>query len=889
MRLVLFSIVLFVCQHLNASHIVGGTIYYDYLGNFNYKFYVSVYRDESSTGAAYDDPLMLTIYNSSNVLIQNLALPATQSTPVPNNMNNPCLVSVPNVATSNMIYTVVVNLPPTPGGYNVSYQRCCRGPNITNLVQPDNTGFTLTCHVPGTTNNNYINSAARFDNYPPLTLCNNDQLVFDHSAIDPDGDQLVYSLTTPYAGASSANPAPNQAPPPSYPLVQWLGGFSAANPLGPGASISIDANTGLLTADPNFTGLFVVGIKVDEIRNGVVINSTIRDFIFKVFACQFSAQAVVPDQDQMAGFNGYCDGLTINFENNSYGGTEYAWDFGVPGTNTDVSNVFEPTFTYPSPGQYQATLVVNPGLPCTDTVVIDIMVYNEMAVDFTFIDSQCVVNNSYDFTANIVGDPGTTIIWDFGSNANPSTANTTNVSNVQFSQAGTYSVTASVNYAVCEAEFTDEVHVLPEPVSEIIIPNNVECGGLTVDFTNNTQNATNYEWNFGDGTGTSSANNPSHTFPAAGTYTVTLSSWATLDCVNTDEVEITVNEPLVVEFTSEDSLCFTNNSFNFDGSVSGPPNSVFTWNFGPFASIPFSNDIDVLNVNFNTTGTVPITLTGTFENCIESVTHNIYIFQEPSIDFAIQPGLQCVPFNAQFIDQSFSETPLTYLWEFGDGGTSNEQNPSHLYTQTGPYPVTLTINSSTGCVVQLTLTNDTLVHVRPKPTAGFSVTPEYTDICHSLITFIDESQGAVEHYYWFDDTSGYANVANIEYTYLTDGWHRPMQIVTNEWGCTDTAYNELFIEPYVVYAPNSFTPDADEFNNTFKPIVYLEPIDWRLRIYNRWGEVVFESLDYKYGWDGTGPTGKLASSGAYVWEITYKSCEPINPTRTIQGHVNLLR
>lgn len=889
MRLVIFTIVLFFCQQLHASHIVGGTMYYDYLGNFNYKFYVSVYRDESSTGAAYDNPLMLTIYNSSNQLIQNIAIPATQSTPVPNNMNNPCLVTVPNVATSNMIYTVVVNLPPTAGGYNVSYQRCCRGPNITNLVQPDDTGFTLTCHVPGTANNHYINNAARFDNYPPLTLCNNDQLVFDHSASDADGDQLVYSLVTPYAGASSANPAPNQAPPPPYAPVQWLGGFSAANPLGPGASISIDPNTGLLTADPNLTGLFVVGIKVDEIRNGVVINSTIRDFIFKVFACQFSAQAVVPDQDDMAGFTGYCDGLTVNFENNSYGGTAYIWDFGVPGTNTDVSNLYEPTFTYPGPGQYQAVLVVNPGLPCTDTAFIDILVYNPVDVTFTFDDSLCVLNNSYEFNAVVTGDPGTAINWDFGTNANPATANTVNVTGVNFNAPGTYTVTASVSYAICTADFTDEVHVLPEPISDIIVPNDVECGGLTVDFTNNTQNATNYEWDFGDGSPLSNVTNPSHTFPGAGTYTVTLSSWSTLDCINTIEIEITVNEPLLVEFTSEDSLCFTNNSFNFDGTVSGPPNSVFTWNFGPYASISSSNDIDVNNVNFNTTGSVPITLTGTFENCIESVTHNIYIFQEPSIDFTIAPGLQCVPFNAQFIDLSFSETPLTYLWEFGDGTTSTLQNPTHLYTQTGPYSVTLTINSSTGCVVQLSLTNDSLVHVRPKPSAGFSVTPEYTDICNSGITFIDESQGATEFYYWFDDSSGYSFEQNFEHIYISDGWHRPMQIVTNEWGCKDTAYQELFIEPYVVYAPNSFTPDEDEFNNTFKPVVYLDPIEWKLAIYNRWGELIFESYDFKYGWDGTGPNGKIVQPGAYVWEITYKSCEPINPTRTLQGHVNLLR
>lgn len=888
-KLIIILFTVFISPMAGASHIVGGEIYYDYLGNNNYRFYIAVYRDYCSSGASYDDPLILTIYNSANQLVQNLQVPFPGSSNVPTNFNDPCLNTPPVVCTEKALYTVVVNLPPSAGGYTVSYQRCCRGPAIDNLLNPDNTGFTLSCVVPGTTNNNYINNSPRFNGYPPLVLCNNDDLVFDHSASDPDGDQLVYSLVTPNAGASSGNPAPTQAPPPPYGPVLWAGGYSAAVPLGPGSSISIDSVTGLLTASPNFTGLYVVGIQVEEIRNGVVINRTVRDFLFKVFVCDFQAQAILPLQSELSSFSSFCQGLTVEFENQSYGGTAYQWDFGVPGITTDVSNQFAPTYTYPAPGTYTATLVVNPGLQCTDTAYMEIMVYNEINVSYTSQDSLCVIGNSVDFAAVTDGPPGTTLTWNFGANANPPSATGANVNNVVFNQAGNFEVTVTANFAVCNDTYSDTVHIIPEPVAEIVLPTQIECEGLTIDFGNNTTNATNYLWSFGDGSPDTGIFAPTHTFPGPGTYTISLSAWSSAACINDDQATVTLYEDLSVAFTSEDSLCFTNNSFNFDGTVSGPSSAVFTWNFGPDASIQSSNAIDVPGVSFDTTGSIPITLTGTFLSCVESVTQNIYIFQEPTIDFILLPGNQCVPFEAHFIDQSFSETPITYTWDFGDGGTSGDQNPVHVYTQTGPFPVTLNISTSSGCIVDMSLTQSDLVDVHPIPEAGFTVSPDYTDICHSVVVFTDKSVGATSYFYWFDDSTIYSFDSSPTHMYYRDGTHWPMQIVENEWGCKDTAYRQLFIEPFTIYAPNAFTPDGDEFNNTFTPIVYLDLVEWKLEIYDRWGQKVFESNDVRFGWDGTGTNGRPVQSGNYVWKATYVSCEPFNPRRVRTGHVSVLR
>lgn len=893
MKKVILFILLMNSLGIKASHIIGGDIYYDYLGGNNYRFYVSLYRDCLSTGAAYDDPAYLAIYNQDNFLIQNVAIGFPGSTQLPVIFNNPCVTPPNNICTEVATYVTTVNLPPAVGGYVISYQRCCRGPNIANLVNPDDTGITLTCRVPGVNTGANQNSSPRFTNYPPLLLCNNDDLIFDHSATDPDGDQLVYSLVAPFQGGGPPpNAQPNPASPPNYMPVIWNTGFSTANPLGPGATIAINSTTGLLTASPNLLGRFVVGIQVQEIRNGVVINQTVRDFIFQVFNCDLQLEALLPTQDQLPGFVSFCSGLQVNFANNSYGGTNYSWDFGVPGINTDVSNVFAPSFTYPAPGIYNATLVVNPGWPCTDTAVMVINVNNELEVNYTTQDSLCIFGNSFDFSANANTNQPVDYSWSFGSSGSPTTGTGQNVNDVSFSSTGHISVTLQGQNGVCIDTYVDSVFIFPEPIAEIVVPDLVQCIGFDIDFGNNSQNSVIYEWDFGvPGTNqdVSNAAAPNYVYPGPGTYTVMLVAGSTPECKDTIYQDIELNIPLEVAFTTQDSMCITNNSFDFDGTVSGPVDAIYTWNFGPNASLPSSNNVDVNGVSFNSAGPITVSLTGTHSICIETATQEIYLYSEPSIDFVLQPGLQCVPFLAEFTDQSWAETGILYHWDFGDGITSTQENPSHLFTQVGNYPITLTIQTTAGCASTLTLLEADIVNVRPNPVAGFQLSTDQTDICHSTIQFSDLSQGASNYFYWFDDSTSYSTQQSPSYQYLHDGTHYPYQIVTNEWGCKDTLRDQLFIEPYPFYVPNTFTPDGDEGNNDFYPVAFLGVESYNLKIYNRWGELMFETVDIEDQWDGTMPNGVVAQDGVYIYKIELETCEPIGNERLITGHINLLR
>lgn len=500
-----------------AEHIIGGDIYYNYLGSNKYQVYIVIYRDCASTGAPFDNPLSLGVFTSSNSLYKNIEIDYPGSVRLPLIFENPC-VSKPNgICVERATYTKVIDLPPSSGGYTLAYQRCCRGPNITNLKNPEDTGLTLTAFIPGTNTATWGNSSPRFKNYPPLVICNNENLNFDHSATDPDGDVLQYSLIAPNAGASDAEPMPNPPPSPPYNLVQWDNTFSNTVPLGNGSTTTIHPTTGKLFVDASATGLYVVGIRVSEFRNGKLISSTVRDFIFRVINCVIQLEASIAPQTN------YCQGFTINFQNTSYGGTNYAWDFGDPSNPNDKSTLYSPSYTYSDTGFYQVRLIVNPGYPCTDTVIQTFGVHEKMELNFTSIDSMCVTGNSVILDGTFTGPAGTRFSWDFGAFGNRSSDTLLDPPPVVFSKAGFIPVTLTAEFLNCKKEKIDSVFLYDHATLDFSIPPGIQCFPYTAHFTNlSTSNAPlSYFWDFGDGT-TSTLRNPIHTYNAIDTFDVSV-------------------------------------------------------------------------------------------------------------------------------------------------------------------------------------------------------------------------------------------------------------------------------------------------------------------------------------------------------------------------------
>ncbi|MEN9699571.1 MAG: hypothetical protein RLZZ301_769 [Bacteroidota bacterium] len=875
----------FACTQAWASHIIGGDMYYDYIGNNQYRFFITLYRDCNSSGAAYDNPLYLSVFKQGNIHLETVEVPFPGSVILPINFNNPCATPPSGICVERAIYQYVLTLPPIPGGYTVSYQRCCRGPNVTNLIAPDNTGLTLVTHIPGSDTGFQVNSSPRFSNYPPVLLCNNDQLVFNHVATDPDGDQLVYSLVTPYSGANSSAPQPTQMPPPPYFPVNWQANYNAQVPLGPGSSTIINSSTGILTVDPNMLGLFVVGVRVQEYRNGVLIGETIRDFLFRVFDCNIQLSAILPLQTQLPTFVSYCNGLTVQFVNNSYGGSSYYWNFGVPSVTSDVSTAFAPTYTYPSSGTYTAQLIVNPGNACTDTAYMDIIVNDSLEVSWTSQDSLCLQANSFDFVGQ-VSNPQANLSWTFPQTANLTSATGNLVSNVQFNQAGFQLVSITADIGYCQESFLDSVYLFGDPLASIQVPPLIECLGYTITFGNASQNSNQYQWDFGNGQGSSNAL-PTTTFPGPGLYTISLIAGSSPICLDSTSVQVQIEQPILLAMTHSDSLCI-DSLFLFEAQVSGPSTTQYHWEFGTQAQPSTSTALTANWIHYLQAGPQPVLLIGETQLCKDTLATSVAVFGHPSINFMTLTPDICAPGFAQFVNSSQTDVPTLYTWDFGDGSTSTATNPNHIYPNVGNYTVSLTLQTLFGCVETLYMAQQDLITVHPSPTAGFTVDRTHVDVCDNQVVFTSTAQGASTYTYLVDQQEVAYHAATITHAYHHSGTDHPMQIVTNDYGCSDTVLGTIQVDPFTLYAPNTFTPNQDKHNEVFNVVTDFEVSDWSLEIFNRWGQCVFQTTNPSQAWDGT-YNGMACQDGNYNYVVKYRQCDQPYIRKQREGMVTLLK
>lgn len=513
-----------------ADHLVGGEIYYECLGGNQYRITLKVYRDcYTVTGAAFDNPAYISVYNSSGGLVYNLAAPFTGSQQLEVTVNDPCLQAPPDVCVEEAVYTVEANLPFSPGGYHIAYQRCCRNGSIVNLTNPSNQGSTYYVQIPEEALNT-CNSGPRYNQFPPLALCTGEPMSFDHSATDPDGDLLVYSLCTPFHGGSAANPAPIPALAPPYTNINWSGGYSASYPIDASTAFQIDPTTGLLTGVPTQAGRYVVGVCVEEYRNGSLISRNIRDFQFNVVVCGSFIAAVIPPQPL---FHDPCDGLTVNFGNNSVNAETFHWDFGVVGISNDTSNLENPIYTYPDTGSYSVTLIANPGLSCADSTVRSILIYNDITVEIQTSGELCFDANSLDFAPIGSFGSGATFFWDF-ENGTPSTSTNPSPQDVVFSTVGVSNVTVTVTEAVCSSEETIPIEVFNRPQAYFLGDTIRGCAPLGVLLFDSSYAATPHQstWNFGDGS-TGSGIRALHGYTNTGTYDITLTIWTEDGCIDT--------------------------------------------------------------------------------------------------------------------------------------------------------------------------------------------------------------------------------------------------------------------------------------------------------------------------------------------------------------------
>lgn len=221
----------------------------------------------------------------------------------------------------------------------------------------------------------------------------------------------------------------------------------------------------------------------------------------------------------------------------------------------------------------------------------------------------------------------------------------------------------------------------------------------------------------------------------------------------------------------------------------------------------------------------------------------------------------CEPLDVVFSDMS-SPNIVDWKWKFGDGDTSNLQNPPHTYSA-GKYDVTLTAIAASGCKGELTVTN--LINAWPLPNANFYLNPAVTTVEMPTIGFVNTSQGGNSWLWKFGDGTNSTD-ENPSHTYPGDGEFPVWLIATSDKGCVDSVLYNATVIVDEIEVPNVITPNGDGHNDKFviKNIDKLESS--YLRIYNRWGTLIYSSKNYNNEWDGDG-----AADGVYYWHLDYKT------------------
>jgi gliding motility-associated-like protein len=777
-----------------ATHIVGGEMYYEYLGNNYYRIMLIIYRDCFYGVPPFDPVASIGIFTGTNQLYTELCVPVSpDSSLLPSTINSPCFVPPVNICYRKGYYTTTVYLPPNQTGYQLAYQRCCRNHTIINIQNPDDVGITVYASIPPVSQLGY-NSNPVFNALPPPFLCLGVPFTFDHSATDADGDSLVYSLCTPLVGGEpfscgvapcgvplTCGPAPHPPFNPPYSTVTWKPPFNLNNLMG-GVPLTIHPQTGQLTATPNTIGQFVIGVCVAEYRNGVLLSRTRRDLQFNVVACPTLVIAALQNPIIVCGSN------TVQFQNQSIGAGSYFWNFGDPTTLADTSNAVNPSWTYPGPGNYTVTLIAYSqfGQSCSDTTTAVVKIFPPFQADFDWTQLPC---------------------------------------------------------------------------------------SLAVSFTSSSQNngsgfASQWLWNFGDNS-TSTQPNPVHVYTSAGSYTVTLTVTSDSGCVKVITKNIVVN-PLLSAQVNVLSPVVCHNDCNASvtaSAVNGLPPLTYQWNTGQTSS----------TLSGLCSGTYTVTITDSL-NC--TATASVFVANPPPLSLTVSTtddycGQLCIG-TAQ-VSAVGGNGPYTYLWNPAGQTTAYVNNLCQ-----GTYDILIT--DANGCTVAGTATVGYVDYFPP-----FSAVPPETTIYQGQSVNIYSTVYPGATYQWSPPDG-------LNSTTIPNPVATPQQSITyivqfaDSNGCpnSDTVRiivrETICIEPEI-FVPNAFSPNGDGNND----ILYVRGNTIRellFRIYNRWGEKVFETTDPSAGWNGT-YKGARVQPGVYDYYLEATCVD--NERFFKKGNITVLR
>ncbi|MDP4281791.1 MAG: PKD domain-containing protein [Bacteroidota bacterium] len=570
-------------------------------------------------------------------------------------------------------------------------------------------------------------------------------------------------------------------------IVQWVWDF------GDGTTQTINA-----PGNPNVNHTFVGGALNHTVTLTVTTSTNCVNSVTHVVTSMPSplANFSVPNQN--------CSGQSVQFtdltqQNGGSNIISWHWDFGDPGSGgNNISTAQNPIHYFSVAGTFTVTLIVSNSSSCTDTAINNAVTVNARPLANFSADTACL-GSPTSFTDQSTSTAGTISawLWNFGDGTTATSQNPTH----NFSAAGVFNVTLTVTSSVgCHRDTIKNVLVLAKPLPNFTATA-PSCASDSVQFTDLSTTPhgtiTTWVWDFGDGSATQTVNFPNspnvrHKYANGGNYNVILTITTSDNCQASKINPVIVTSAPAANFDFATSRCaqmpvtFT----DISQTNSGPPVSQWLWDFGdPNSGSANTSNLQNPTHSFTTDGTFNVKLSATNSSgCTDTITKPVSVNQKPLASFSADTA--CFGIATVFSDNSTANASSisSWNWDFGDPGsgtnnTSTLQNPTHSFSSTGNFSVTLTVTNSNGCADDTIIT----VNVNPKPVAMFSAS---TSCINSPTLFTDLSTApgsSIASWLWdFGDGSTPSTVQNPEHIYTASGTYNVKLVVANLSNCSDS-------------------------------------------------------------------------------------------------------
>lgn len=563
------------------------------------------------------------------------------------------------------------------------------------------------------------------------------------------------------------------------------------------------------------------------------------------------------------------------------GGGTYLW---TPGNSTDsIIKVSPATSTL-----YSVTVTSSDG--CIDSSSINVIV-NPLPQALFNLNPVCKNDPM------IFNDASTGSIINWNWNYGDGTTSASQNSMYKYVTCDTFSVKLVVTTNDgCLDSITKIARVYCLPVADFSFTE--VCLNQVLNFTDMSavsgDTVTGWSWNFGDGSALSSIQNASRTYTIAGPHNVSLVSTSNNGCKDTVIKNVNVHPLPVAKFSTTNVCDGTIVPFTDQSTIAAPDLiQSWEWNFGDGSPV-YNNQTTSHPYSSKGSYTAKLVVVSDF-GCADSITKTVIIHPNPTVNFTATDTSGCAPLCISFLDQSSITLPGTNVqweWTVADGSAvSYSQNFDHCFTNLSVssaayYSIILTVTSDSGCFA--TMTKNSYISVFPNPVADFSTQPTKTSFLDPLVEITDASAG-VDFWNWDFGDQTISSVSNPgAHTYADTGTYLITLITSTQYGCSDTTYKTVDIEPdFVFYIPNAFSPNNDIHNKTFSGKgLYIK--EYEMTIFDRWGNLIYKTVDINLPWDGKLKNStELAEGDVYVYSI--KIIDIRKDEHLYRGIVTLLR